>query len=440
MLGDAVARSTGYYLSIGNIGTTGANTFRNPGASVAGNVRDTLLYSLNNVNIVMTADQSKWSRCMVVETANRYHGTAGLGLSIPSERKQGEWKGDITVAPPFPTIPKKTYYSRNKDMSIDSSDRGMSWFPGYAYDVETGQRVNIFFGENSIYDGSVLPENLNPGSSTGDDMIFNPTSTEVTGPFSADEDVSFLRSVLGGQHIIYVTRQPYDSCKALIEYQTTVPATLSTFDHDHSLYPSMDITWASFTLLSPGMSFGGQFGELPPSEATIELRVRRPHEKNIGTAENEGYPLYEFSLEGLNPTKEEGEVASSALDLMRVVPNPYYAYSDYEVTEVDNVVKITNVPAKCNIRIYGLDGRFIREYDVAQEYPDMARNGIARLGQFGSNEVENQILTSIEWDLKNQAAVPVASGVYLIHVMVPGVGERVLKSFIINRAFDAQRL
>jgi hypothetical protein len=42
--------------------------------------------------------------------------------------------------------------------------------------------------------------------------------------------------------------------------------------------------------------------------------------------------------------------------------------------------------------------------------------------------------------LKNNANVPVGSGVYLIHVLVPGVGERVVKSFIINRALDAQKL
>jgi hypothetical protein len=156
--------------------------------------------------------------------------------------------------------------------------------------------------------------------------------------------------------------------------------------------------------------------------------------------------LYEFSLDGFAPTKEDGEVAESALDLLRVVPNPYYAYSDYEVTEIDNVVKVTNIPAKCNIRIYSLDGRFVREYKIAQEYRSElgaggARNGIARVG-IGQNgpDAEEQVTTSVNWDLKNYAGVPVAGGVYLIHVKVDGVGSKVLKSFIINRAFDAQRL
>ncbi|MCP4440157.1 MAG: hypothetical protein GY810_14545, partial [Aureispira sp.] len=132
--------------------------------------------------------------------------------------------------------------------------------------------------------------------------------------------------------------------------------------------------------------------------------------------------------------------AVSALDLIRVVPNPYYAYSDYEVTEIDNAIKITNIPGTCKVRIYSIDGQFIREYDIAQDYTDVVRTGIARMGEYGSPDIEDQVLTSVEWDLKNSRGVPVGSGVYLIHVTVEGVGAKVLKSFIINRAFDAQRL
>jgi len=431
MLADAEKRKTDYYFSVGNIGTSGAR-FRNAGSGIPGKVRDTMLYSLNNVNVVFTPDTNQWSRCIVVETANRYYDNHGLGLDIPSEREQGEWRG-------LPNLPE--YPSKNCDGTTDTSSLGMSWFPGYAYDVETGERLNVFFGENSVYNGTVLEEPLNPGSSTGNDMLFNPTSTRRAGPFSIDEEVQFLSSVLGGQHIVYVTRQPYDSCQALINLQLSVP-NLPSFDADNNVYPSMDITWASFALLEEGTSFDGKYGNVPPTEATVKLRVKRPFEIEAGTNDNLGYPLYEFSLDGYEPTKEDEEQATSALDLMRVVPNPYYAYSDYEVTEADNVVKITNLPAECNIRIYSLDGRFIRQYDIAQQYNSPARNGIARIGQNGVNGAlaDDQILTSIEWDLKNQAAVPVASGVYLIHVVVPGVGERVLKSFIINRAFDAQRL
>ncbi len=44
--------------------------------------------------------------------------------------------------------------------------------------------------------------------------------------------------------------------------------------------------------------------------------------------------------------------------------------------------------------------------------------------------------TYIDWDLKNNAFIPIASGVYLIHVDVPGVGETVLKWFGALRPTD----
>jgi hypothetical protein len=142
----------------------------------------------------------------------------------------------------------------------------------------------------------------------------------------------------------------------------------------------------------------------------------------------------------LSPSKEEKTTAKTALDLINIVPNPYYAYSDYEVTEIDNVIKVVNLPPKCVVRIYSIDGRFVREFNVSQDYNATSLNGIIKLGSFGSGDIENQISTSVNWDLKNMAGVPVSSGVYLVHVVVPEVGERVLKSFIINRAFDAQKL
>ena len=223
-----------------------------------------------------------------------------LSLTSPSGRRQGDWRGDkgTKFAAGAPT-----YYSRNKDMSIDSNSVGMSWFPGYAYDVETGERLNIFFGENALYNGSIINEALNPGSSTGNDMIFNPTSTYRTETGSIDESVNFLSHVLGGQHIVYVTRQKYDSCQALIDKINT----FFLFDSDNLIIPSMDITWASMAVLSEGAKMQGQFGQLPPTDMTVKLRVNKPHEIEIGTNSNLGYPLYEFSLDGLAPEKENEE-------------------------------------------------------------------------------------------------------------------------------------
>ncbi|MFK7797362.1 MAG: hypothetical protein AB8E82_07905, partial [Aureispira sp.] len=267
MLCDGELRQTNYYFSLMNIGSSGAR-FRNSSSNLGGSVRDTMLVALNNVNIVFTEDQSKWSRCIVTETFNRYHGSGYLGAVAPSNRRQMEWRGNVKAG-------SAVYYSRNKDMSVDSSSRGMSWFPGYAYDVETGERLNIFFGENSLYNGVILPENIAPGVSTGDDMVYNPTSTAFVGAPSFDENVQFLRSVLGGQHIVYVTRQRYDSCQSMITLYNNI---FPIFTPDNRIVPSMDVTWASMSLLAPGVAMKGDMGEIPPTELTVKLRVNRPYE------------------------------------------------------------------------------------------------------------------------------------------------------------------
>jgi hypothetical protein len=44
--------------------------------------------------------------------------------------------------------------------------------------------------------------------------------------------------------------------------------------------------------------------------------------------------------------------------------------------------------------------------------------------------------TSLDWDLKNNKGIPIAGGTYIIHIEVPGVGEKILKWFGIMRPID----
>lgn len=110
--------------------------------------------------------------------------------------------------------------------------------------------------------------------------------------------------------------------------------------------------------------------------------------------------MYRFNLDGLATEKGIKLAAEDALSLIGVVPNPYYAYSEYEESQLDNRIKIINLPEECVVTIYNMSGTLIKQYNKADPK------------------------TSIDWDLKNIAGVPVAGGVYLIHVNVPGVGEK----------------
>jgi flagellar hook assembly protein FlgD len=100
--------------------------------------------------------------------------------------------------------------------------------------------------------------------------------------------------------------------------------------------------------------------------------------------------------------------------LINIVPNPYYAYSGYEKATLDNIVKITNLPDQCTVTIYTLNGTLIRKFK------------------------KDDTKTSIDWDLKNTARIPIASGIYIIHVDVPNVGEKVLKWFGVMRPIDLE--
>ena len=103
------------------------------------------------------------------------------------------------------------------------------------------------------------------------------------------------------------------------------------------------------------------------------------------------------------------EVAQEALDLIGVVPNPYMGRSAYETGNLDRVVRFINLPEQATIRIYTVAGTLIRT---------LQKEGPSR---------------SLDWDLNTHNQLPVASGMYLIHVDVPGVGEKVLKFGVVNR-------
>ena len=178
---------------------------------------------------------------------------------------------------------------------------------------------------------------------------------------------------------------------------------------------------------------------LIPTETRLKVRVAKPYAKyapllsegQIDYAEvgsvldplnpdllsesvNDWYPMYEFEISGEQTVNNDQQVAEDALSLINIVPNPYHAYNSYETSRIDNRVKFVNLPQECTIKIYNLSGTLIRT--LGKDSPQ----------------------TFLDWDIKNEARIPVASGVYVIHVEAPGVGERILKWFCVMRPTDLQ--
>ncbi|MBK9017519.1 MAG: hypothetical protein IPM82_27660 [Saprospiraceae bacterium] len=388
------------------------------------------LSELNNVDIVFTSDKSKWSRCIVVEMANNDYTSFAL-------KEDGT---PVTTAGSTPTSPILSFDLRNSpSVGKDDSDGdgladpdgdgiGMGWFPGYAVDVETGMRLNIFFGENSAYSAETGYLNYyNNGKPNGADMMFNPNS-QLLFPSDYGSNFEVFNSPLfwyaGGQHFVYVTNEDYDEEKGQCKYLR------GRFDPTESDIKKVNglkrITWAGLPLLNSGTQLLDYKDGLIPNDLTIKLRVDNPYEVATGTGDFNGYPTYRFKLDGQQADSLDQVGISEALDKINLVPNPYYAFSDYEDGRLSNVVKITNLPAKCVVTIYSLDGKFIRQYNRA-ELPGQAN---------GSGTPSTQIIPDIEWDLKNSKGIPVSAGVYLVHVDAGELGERTLKWFGITRQYD----
>ncbi|MCB0400515.1 MAG: T9SS C-terminal target domain-containing protein [Flavobacteriales bacterium] len=331
-------------------------------------VRNSYLDSVPSVDIVFTSDKSKWSRCIVFEARNDVVLAEG-GAAHLNPRKS-------------PSV--------DKNGNPDGTGNGMGWFPGYAINVETGERLNVAFAEDSWLAGE-----------NGRDMKWNPTSVAFAG-FNS-------QLMMGGKHYVYVFKKgnyyngtavmpAYDGCAALATKMNS-----SVLDKTKAWTTCV---WAGIPMLEEGHT-------LFETDAKVKLRVERPF-RRFATAStvNNQLPMYEFDMSGLEVDTGVTAAMDSVLAMINVVPNPYYAYSEYETDQLDNRIKITNLPEVCTISIYNVSGTLMRRFKKGDPS------------------------TSLDWDLKNHINVPVASGLYLIHVQVPDIGERTLKWYGIMKPTD----
>ena len=347
--------------------------------------------STTSVDVVFTSDKEKWTRCPVLEMQ-------------PNEALAQDVLGDVTGALEKMNLRRHPSVDKNGNTGNSEANQvsnvGMGWFPGYAIDVATGERLNMAFGEDSWL-----------SADNGKDMIWNPSS-----------DPEYM----GGQHWIYVFKNG--------RIRSGLDNRMPTYDRgafmmEQLLNPSVvnekrvfrDCAWVGSALSNPDFPMLSIEEGLIPNETRVSLRVATPYAKysNVVTdtddtdgAENNWDPLYRFSTADVATRNNQNAVLVDMLDEINIVPNPYYAYSQYETNKLDNRIKIVNLPEVCTVRIYNLSGTLIRTYDKADP------------------------LTYVDWDLKNEANVPIAGGVYIIHIDVPNVGQAVRKWFGVMRPVD----
>ena len=339
---------------------------------------------LPSVNIVMTNDKSLWTRCPVIELGRNT--ALNVGACAPGAMRKS------------PSV--------DKNGNPDGTGTGMGWFPGYAVDLESGARLYLAFGENSFL-----------GAENGADMVWNPTNRIVS---------NVGTPLMGGMHPVYVfsyKQATINGYSSGFDFPAYIPAdgennannalrtkwleveTNST-QAKRELYGSL--TWISYPIVAQGQN-------LMASDVTIKLRINKEYKNYVATGENNGRPMYSWSMDDIATVTSSQDMLKDALKMINIVPNPYYAFSEYERSRLETKVKITNLPTLCTVKIYTVNGKLIRTF-----------------------KKDSEGITSLDWDLTNFKSIPVAGGVYLIHVEVPGIGEVVLKFFGGLRQVDLQ--
>lgn len=384
---------------------------------IPGRSRESNKFSdLASVDVVFTSDKSKWTRCAVIEMGKLAALNEGGANQFDIRKgKSVNQDGDTGVISSDPA----------KNSSF-ISDYGMGWFPGYAINIETGERLNIVFGEDS-HD---IEDN-------GRDMLFNPTSVRFR---NSDQ-------VFGGRHYIYVMSHT-DKKESYVVNYSGLPAdayNCPAYDGGASFFKQMTMTrssayvkkvakayqisnamWCSAPM---ALRFGGEWLN---NDLTIRLRVTKPYQRyfssKLSNAHNTNnyWPMYTFSTAGSAPDTASLAKASSDLDQIAAVPNPYRGFDFYETNQLDNIVKIINLPPKCTVSIYSSGGILVRQFKIDFNKDDKVNT---------SSGVRSNTRSYVNWDLKNTAGIPIASGVYLIHVKSPD-GEKVIKWFGALRAVD----
>ncbi|MDY5969475.1 MAG: hypothetical protein SPJ13_05635 [Bacteroidales bacterium] len=403
---------------------------------------------LPSVRIVITSDTSKWTRCPVIEMCDDYTQSEGNARRFQMRRhlsvnKMGKTIEDLGIAANTADPSNPAYIAAY----------GMGWFPGYAISLETGERLNVLFGEDSRY-----------SQYNGRDMMWNPVSTIMNGT---------QNYVMGGRHYIYVMNATsqwfpryHNNFGAPVKYSSPsydagrwASMMLRSLDHlmtttsdyfNHGILSRANDTWNSNSAVRDSAAAFYSFMSwvnMPltranfqftnpidiPTDVVININLNgrygtnwskngtNPANRSMALINNNN-PLYMFELTNDIATltgqatrnNAAQEFKDSILSLIGVVPNPYYSYSSYETSsQLETRVRFINVPAGSTISIYTVDGTLVR-----------------RLGPSPSNT------TTVDWDLHNHNGLPIAGGMYLVHFECPGIGEAVVKWFGTMRPVD----
>ena len=147
----------------------------------------------------------------------------------------------------------------------------------------------------------------------------------------------------------------------------------------------------------------GGVNEFPETGTIFRIEMTKPNRAFADefTFVAPGVPVYSVSA------------AEADIRAINVFPNPYYGFNRAETSRFTRFVTFNHLPQGADIRIFNLSGALVRAL---------------------RKDDDTQFLN---WDLNNQNGLPVASGIYFVHMQLEDaagndLGEKTLKLVIIQ--------
>ena len=194
--------------------------------------------------------------------------------------------------------------------------------------------------------------------------------------------------------------QGYDANGNEINYD---PANDAQYVVDNDLYTSAYTTWSDatgeFAYPFVTATLFGMYKEdaTPPYGNKVVFITNKPNSSAVN---------FTFTA----PTVDESaEAVKADVEKINVFPNPYYGANPQELNKYQRFVTFSHLPKKAIIRIFNLAGQLVQTIN---------------------HETDSQFE---KWNLLNQSALPVASGLYIAYIEMPDLGKtKILKLAIVQ--------
>jgi hypothetical protein len=182
---------------------------------------------------------------------------------------------------------------------------------------------------------------------------------------------------LGGKEVVYIFGSNYDAN----------PNTFYT-NRNLLLTSQLDVMYVwSAKLITPG----------PVFNINDELTIFPYTKTRAGV-------IYDIDTKKPQIGNSSVAVENNDLNNIKAVPNPYYGYNTLESQSSGRYITFRRLPALCTFKIYTINGDLIK---VLEKTDDKS--------------------STMNWNMTNLENVPVASGIYIVLIDAPGIGQKVLK-------------